>query len=73
MHAEMPTGTERLRGLQLWVNLRARDKMVPPAYQELEREDIPRATRNGITAIVLAGEAFGVSSSVQTRTPAHYM
>lgn len=73
MHAEMPTGTERLHGLQLWVDLKSRDKMIPPAYQELERDDIPRVTRNGVTAVVLAGEAFGVSSPVHTRTPAQYM
>ncbi|CAM9790899.1 unnamed protein product, partial [Hapterophycus canaliculatus] len=33
VHAEMPTGTERGHGLQLWVNLKSADKMVPPAYQ----------------------------------------
>jgi len=26
-----------------------------------------------VTAIVIAGEALGISSPVQTRTPTHYM
>lgn len=33
VHAEMPTGPDRGHGLQLWVNLKSGDKMVPPAYQ----------------------------------------
>lgn len=33
MHAEMPIGKERGHGLQLWVNLKSKDKMVDPAYQ----------------------------------------
>lgn len=73
VHAEMPASAERAHGLQLWVNLKAKDKMISPAYQELESEDIPHVTKDGVTAIVIAGEALGVSSPVQTRTPTHYM
>lgn len=73
MHAEMPFGEERGHGLQLWVNLKSKDKMIQPAYQELNAEDIPHVTKDGVTAIVIAGEALGISSPVQTRTPAYYM
>ncbi|CAM9679036.1 unnamed protein product [Sphacelaria rigidula] len=69
----MPASAERAHGLQLWVNLKAKDKMISPAYQELESEDIPHVTKDGVTAIVIAGEALGVSSPVQTRTPTHYI
>ncbi|CAN0241511.1 unnamed protein product [Ectocarpus sp. 12 AP-2014] len=63
----------RGHGLQLWVNLKSGDKMVPPAYQELNADEVPRATKDGVTAIVIAGEALGISSPVQTRTPTHYI
>ena len=33
VHAEMPFGQDRGWGLQLWVNLKSKDKMVEPAYQ----------------------------------------
>jgi len=60
-------------GLQLWVNLAKKEKMSPPAYQELKKEDIPKVSKDGVTAIVIAGEALGVKSKVYTRTPTHYL
>ena len=30
--------------VQLWVNLRARDKMAPPAYQGITDAEIPRVS-----------------------------
>ena len=47
MHSEMPL--TKSRGLQLWVNLKSKDKMVEPSYQELEASQIPTATQNGVT------------------------
>lgn len=75
VHSEMPgvKDGERLRGLQLWVNLAAKNKMMAPRYQELPASKVPRVTRDGVTAIVIAGEALGVSSPVQTLTPTHYL
>jgi len=75
VHAEMPDlkPGERLHGLQLWVNLAAVNKMIPPRYQELPASKVPRATVDGVTAIVMAGEALGLSSPVQTLTPVYYI
>ncbi len=63
VHAEMPLlkPGEKGRGLQLWVNLAAKNKMTEPRYQELKKEDVPHVTRDGVTAIVIAGEALGIS------------
>lgn len=47
--------------------------LAPNPFQELNADEIPSATKNGVTAIVIAGEALGISSPVQTRTPTHYM
>jgi len=74
MHSEMPfPGSEASHGLQLWVNLAAKDKMVDPAYQELLAKDIPLVSKDGVSAVVIAGEALGVKSPVHTRTPVHYL
>lgn len=73
LHSEMPATDELNHGLQLWVNLKSSDKMCDPAYQELKTEQVPEATRNGVTAKIIAGEAFDVQSPVYTRTPTHYI
>ncbi|KAL4234675.1 hypothetical protein ACF0H5_006316 [Mactra antiquata] len=73
VHSEMPAGDELVHGLQLWVNLCKKDKMVKPAYQELRDKDIPKVIRNGVTVKIIAGESFGVKSPVYTRTPSMYL
>ena len=60
-------------GLQLWVNLAAKDKMSEPRYQELKADQIPHVTQDGVTAIIIAGEAFGVHSPVYTLNPTYYL
>lgn len=60
VHCEMPASSSASHGLQLWVNLRKTDKMVPPAYQELLDKDIPKVTKDGVTVKVIAGESFDV-------------
>ncbi|RKP15061.1 pirin-like protein-like protein [Piptocephalis cylindrospora] len=75
VHGEMPKPGVRSRGLQLWVNLPAKDKMCEPAYQELRDADVPRVQvpGGGGTVKVIAGESFGTSSPVSTRTPIMYL
>jgi len=73
VHAEMPASKEESVGLQLWVNLSSKDKLCEPAYQELKSKDIPTVTKDGISAIVIAGEALGTKSKVYTRQPVHYL
>ncbi|MBD2067497.1 pirin family protein [Leptolyngbya sp. FACHB-671] len=80
VHSEMPeaeftrTGG-RLHGLQLWVNLPQRDKMIAPRYQEIPAAQIPVAqTPDGsVTVRVLAGEALGAKAVIETRTPIIYL
>jgi quercetin 2,3-dioxygenase len=78
VHSEMPS-TElrrnggRLHGFQLWVNLPAKDKMMPPRYQEFPGAKIPEATFPGGSAKVIAGRFGGVSAVIDTRTPIQYL
>jgi redox-sensitive bicupin YhaK (pirin superfamily) len=73
VHCEMPMSKEACTGLQLWVNLKKKDKMVEPAYQELKDKDIPRAEKDGVWVKVIAGTSLGVSSPVRTRSPTMYL
>ena len=59
VHCEMPFGNEVSHGLQLWVNLAKKDKMVEPAYQELLSKDIPTVERDGVMVRIIAGESMG--------------
>jgi hypothetical protein len=64
----------RVHGFQLWVNLPARDKMIPPRYQEIPGAGIPEArTEDGLAKVrVVAGEALGAKAVIDTRTPILY-
>lgn len=73
VHAEMPVSEEPVVGLQLWVNLSKRDKMVEPAYQELKGSEVPKPSQGGVTVAVISGEALGAKSKVYTRTPTMYL
>jgi len=45
IHSEMPEQEAGLmRGLQLWVNLPGKNKMMPPRYQEIKSKDIPEVS-----------------------------
>jgi redox-sensitive bicupin YhaK (pirin superfamily) len=71
LHSEMPNVKEGeiAHGLQLWINLAAKDKMCEPTYQELPTEQVPKVKKDGIEAHVIAGSALGVESPIYTRTP----
>ncbi|XP_030580977.1 pirin [Archocentrus centrarchus] len=73
VHAEMPMSEEPVVGLQLWVNLSRREKMVEPAYQELKGSDIPKPSQGGVAVTVISGEALGAKSKIYTRTPTLYL
>jgi len=60
-----------LEGVQLWVNLPAKDKMSPPKYQDLTRDRIPVVDlANGAgTVRVIAGAYEGIRGPASTFTP----
>src|SRR5690349_8424729 len=61
MHEEMPqVRPEGVAGLQLWLNLPARDKMSRPKYRDLTSAHLPETqTDGGARLRVLAGDAAG--------------
>ncbi len=61
MHEEMPqVRAEGIAGLQLWLNLPAKEKMSRPKYRDLTSEKLPETlTDEGARVRVIAGEAAG--------------
>lgn len=78
VHSEMPSDQMmqrggRMHGFQLWVNLPASHKMIPPRYQGYEAYDIPSAPLpGGGTVRVISGEVAGVTGVVETTRPVTY-
>jgi redox-sensitive bicupin YhaK (pirin superfamily) len=63
-----------LHGLQLWVNLPADEKMRPASYQDIRATEVAVVEPSeGVTARVVAGEAFGVQGPGHTVTPINYV
>ncbi|KAH9652135.1 hypothetical protein KPL70_026982 [Citrus sinensis] len=73
VHSEMPAAQGTQKGLQLWINLSSKYKMIEPRYQEVSSKDIAEAAKDGIKVRVIAGEALGVKSPIYTRTPTMYL
>ncbi len=80
VHSEMPSDDMqknggRSEGFQLWVNLPAKDKMIPPRYQDTPTEAIPVATTQdgNVWVKIIAGESLGSKAVIETRTPIMYL
>ncbi len=58
-------------GIQLWVNLPAKEKMIPPAYQGLEANDVVFVTSpDGASLVrIIAGDVGGHRGPGSTHTP----
>ena len=52
-------------GFQLWVNLPAARKMIPPRYQDIAPERVPEVEKDGARVRVVAGGALGADGPVR--------
>ena len=74
VHAEMPTSWEQESiGVQLWINLAAKDKFIDYKYQQIPKENVLSVTHEGVTVKIIAGEAFGKQGPLHARAPALYL
>lgn len=70
VHSEMPIQTDGLaRGFQLWLNLPKEKKMIEPAYQDIESEQIPIVKEKAGTVKVISGNFHGTVGPGQSHTP----
>lgn len=75
IHAEAPTKAfvEKggdLEGIQLWLNLPAKDKMMTPHYQHLEKEQIPVIFSDDkkVRLNIIAGKQLSEEGLIKTQT-----
>jgi redox-sensitive bicupin YhaK (pirin superfamily) len=80
VHSEEPSARVRaeggrVHGFQIWVNLPARHKMMPPRYQEIPAARLPIATSDDgkATVRVIAGESLGQRAVIDTITPITFL
>jgi redox-sensitive bicupin YhaK (pirin superfamily) len=59
IHQEMPQASPRLLGVQLWLNLPAKDKMTDPAYHNLSQALIPEISEPGVKLRIIGGTYQG--------------
>lgn len=62
----------KLHGLQLWMALPEEMEEIDPAFYHHPAETIPATEINGATVRVMMGEAYGLTSPVQTFSPTLY-
>jgi quercetin 2,3-dioxygenase len=62
-------GGGRMHGFQIWVNLPKEKKMAPPRYQEYASDKLPEYREDGRWVRVIAGEAEGRRSPIETTVP----
>ena len=60
LHQEMPKPSDRMLGLQLWLNMPRAEKMAPPAYLDIRADMMPVAQEEGALVRVISGEYKGL-------------
>lgn len=72
MHEEKLPASERLLGVQLWLNLPAKDKMVPPAYRSIKNSEIEEIKLENGKLRLLAGQFEGSKGYLSKYLPLDY-
>ena len=60
---------QTLHGVQIWLALPQADAEIAPAFHHHERAALPRISRPGVEAVLIAGEAWGARAPVQVFAP----
>ena len=72
LHEEKLPASERMLGVQLWLNLPAKDKMAPPAYHSIKNSDIKEIELEHGKLRLLAGQYQGVIGYTSKYLPLDY-
>lgn len=65
IHQEMPRPSNRMLGLQLWLNLPRKDKWAPPQYRDLTADGIPKVQEEGATVRVISDRHGDMQGATQ--------
>jgi redox-sensitive bicupin YhaK (pirin superfamily) len=63
----------RMNGIQTWVALPVKDEDAEPSFAHYAAGDLPEFESGGLSARLIAGEAFGLRSPVGTHSPMFYL
>lgn len=66
-------GGQRMFGMQAWVALPAKDEEIAPAFDHHPASSLPRLDLGGASATLIAGNAYGARSPVNTHSPIFYL
>lgn len=72
LHEELLPPSDRMLGVQLWLNLPANDKMTSPKYRSIKNSEIPEVKIDGGKVRVLAGSFNGVEGARGRHLPFDY-
>lgn len=65
LHQEMPIASPRMLGVQLWLNLHAKDKMIPPNYEDITYDMIPVYRDENEAVHIIAGIYNGLEGPMK--------
>ena len=65
LHQEMPRKSDEMIGFQLWLNMPQKDKMAPPAYREVNQNQMPVYEQGGLKVNLICGEFNGVHGEIE--------
>ena len=66
---EVRRAGQTLHGVEIWVALPQADAEIAPAFHHHERAMLPRISRPGVEALLIAGDAWGVRAPVPVFAP----
>lgn len=67
IHQEMPKPSPHMLGVQVWVNLPAKDKMCEPQYGNIEAKDVPLIKEEGKEIRIISGSYLQYKSPFQAQ------
>ncbi|MBG0771265.1 MAG: pirin family protein [Anaerolineaceae bacterium] len=72
LHEERLPASERMLGVQLWLNMPKKDKMAPPAYRSIHADEIESIQIEGGTLRLISGEYLGHQGHLGKYHPLDY-
>ena len=64
---------DRVHGIQAWVGLPAEHEECEPAFRHIGASDLPTFASGGLTARLVAGEAYGAKAPFPVQSPLFYV
>ena len=72
LHEEQIPAAERMLGVQIWLNLPAKDKMTDPEYYNIRQEDIEEIDMEDAYIRIISGEYKGKKSFQAKHSPLNF-